>query len=229
MKILIAPTLLLLSSLAIAANQNQEVLPMPIEPNLSNHKPLVANEVPIPEDTAKSEGERQYIHNINREAIIQNWKVQFGWNEDGYIGKYQHVNGDRGMFLKFEKEIKGSETALDTLKIYMDRYKCDKNTLKIYSDTLASAETLIAKDKPKDPTNVMRIYISKEKAGDGYTAIFVMGAVSDTDFKMVTEDFFLNISKKIHGQMKEIGSNPEISESKKEQQKDIKDPKNDKK
>lgn len=204
MKIFATAALLMLSSLAVASSGSRDVVPMPIEPDLSTRAPLKAKEVPMPEDSAASEGERQYIHNANREALIKNWKVKFAWNENGYIGKYEHVNGDRGMFLKFEKEIPGVTTALDTLKIFMERYHCDRKTLKIYSETFASAETLISPEKEKNPGNTMRIYLSKEKPGDGYTVIFVMGTVSDTDFKMVLEDFFLNISNKNHGLMREV-------------------------
>jgi hypothetical protein len=142
-------------------------------------------------------------HNANREAMIKNWKIDFSYDPNTYSSKYVHVSGQRAVYIKlvgrFVEENKPGTTSLELTKLLLEKFKADKDTLKIYSPEMASFDVRINQEKPLAPENMIRVFVRKDDVNDAATLIHVIGSVSGDDLDYIVEDFFLRIQSVMAG------------------------------
>lgn len=150
--------------------------------------------------------------NANREAMMKNWKIDFGWDPQSYTGKYRHQSGSRAVVMRlvgagtdFNRD---GDSSLAVTKSLIARMKADIQTLKIHSDVLTSFDVTLFPDKEKGPENTMRIYVHKAAKDEHVTLTHVIGGVSHEDLDYILEDFFLRIQDVMSGRVGAKENNP---------------------
>ena len=200
------------SGLSSADESDAVTVPVPIED--LNVKNRILEDTKKKEEQKKkqnmTEAEQKLLDNVNREAILKNWKRECRSNETAINCQYKHVGGKKAVVILYK--LNPDKYSIEQImRNYAKVYNASEQDIRIKSEALYSLVIDLndakhnendKKDKPADTAekkgiaqNKMMLYVYKEPGSHEYTTMYVLGQTEEKDLEYIVQNFFDELAR----------------------------------
>lgn len=200
------------SGLATADESAVVTVPVPIED--LNVKNRILEDTKKKEEQKKkqnmTEAEQKLLDNVNREAILKNWKRECRSSEASVNCRYKHVGGKKAVVILYK--LNPDKYSIEhIMRNYAKIYNASELDIRVKSEALysllinlndAKGNSSEKKDVPGDSAkikdsvqNKMMLYVYKEPDSDEYTTMYVLGQTEEKDLEYIVQNFFDELAR----------------------------------